>query len=141
VWALHASGAWVVVPTSTARLADGPAVMGAGLARQAATRFPALSARYGRALAAGNARVVITDHRLLLAPTKEHWRDPSAMPLVLDALDAVARWCHAHPGEAVVVPALGCGLGGLAWPPVRAAALDRLAAARVALVPPSDPVR
>lgn len=135
-WELHRDGLWVVIPTNTERRKDGTAVMGAGLARAAADRFPDLPARYGRALASGNTRVAIPDHRLLLAPTKDRWRAPSRMALVLELLDGVARWCAANPGEGVVVPAPGCGLGGLPWEPVRSEALTRLGASRVVLLPP-----
>lgn len=136
VWDLHAGGAWVVIPTNTERKGDGTAVMGAGLALAAAQRFPDVPARYGRALAAGRTQVVLTDHRLLLAPTKTAWRRPSTMPLVRDLLDATAAWCATHPAEFVAVPSPGCGRGGLPWAQVRAAALERLATHRVVLLAP-----
>lgn len=136
VWQLHADGLWLVVPTNCRRKGDGTAVMGAGLALDAARRFPDLPVRYGRALAAGNRRVVIAEHRLLLAPTKDDWRRPAVLELVTELLDGVARWCAANPQHAVAVASPGCGRGGLAWPVVHELALARLAGHRVALLPP-----
>jgi len=136
VWDLHAAGCWVLIPTNCCRKADGTAVMGAGLALSAAQRFPDLSARYGAALAAGSTHVAIANHRLLLSPTKNDWRKPSTMALVVAALDAVAGWCGANPGQRVAVAAPGCGRGGLAWAPVRAAAVAALNGSSVTLIPP-----
>jgi hypothetical protein len=50
IWALHDSGFWVVVPTNTCKKKDGSAVMGAGLARDAALRYHDLAATYGESL-------------------------------------------------------------------------------------------
>jgi hypothetical protein len=136
LWGLHDAGLWVVIPTNLRRKADGTAVMGAGLALAAARRFPDLAARYGDALGAGKGRFVCAEHRLLLAPTKDDWRRPATVPLVLELLDAVASWSGRHPDAAVALSAPGCGRGGLPWAQVRAAAMTRLAAHRVALLPP-----
>lgn len=108
------STAWRVIPTNLTRRADGSAVMGAGLARQAATRFPALPARLGQALAAGQDRLVVfPDWRLVAAPTKRHWRDPSPPDLVEATLAALARFARQVAPDPVRVPLLGAGLGGL----------------------------
>jgi len=136
VWDLHAAGCWVLIPTNTCRKADGTAVMGAGLALSAAQRFPDLGTRYGAALAAKSTHVAFSDHRLLLSPTKNDWRKPSTMALVQAALSAVAAWCAANPGQRVAVAAPGCGRGGLAWAPVRAAAVAALNGSSVTLIPP-----
>ena len=50
IWALHDSGFWVVVPTNTCKKKGGSAVMGAGLARDAALRYHDLAATYGESL-------------------------------------------------------------------------------------------
>lgn len=136
VWQLHAAGFYVLIPTNTCRKNDGTAVMGAGLALAAAQRFPDLPLRYGRALANGRPRIVVDDHRLLLAPTKTDWRRPATMPLVIELLDSAARWATAHPQSALALPSPGCGRGGLPWPQVKAAAHDRLSGCRVALLAP-----
>ena len=135
-WDLHALGHWVLIPTNRQTRRDGTAVMGAGLARQAADRFPDLPVRYGRRLAAGVDRIQVPDHRLLLAPTKDHWRAPALPHLVDDLLAGAARWAATHPDDDLVLPSPGWGLGGLPWPQVRAAALAALAGQRAILLPP-----
>ena len=136
VWELHEDGFWVLVPTNMRRKKDGSAVMGAGLAKDAALRYPGLAAPYGRALGAGCPMMAFPSWRLLLGPTKDDWRLPAKMGLVEQLLDRVAEWCRTHPGEAVVVAAPGCGRGGLGYGPVRDAVVWRLAAYRVVLLPP-----
>jgi hypothetical protein len=119
LWDLWNAGRWAVIPTNTQRRGDGTAVMGAGLARDAADRFAGLDRRYGDAIAVGRHRLAVRDHRLLLAPTKHHWREPATLALVADTAEHCARYARTH-GLALVVPALGAGLGGLAWADVEA---------------------
>lgn len=114
VWEAWTEGAWVVVPTNQMTRRDNTAVMGAGLARQAADRFPELPAQYGAALLRGEAFVCFPQRRVLLAPTKTDWREPSTLELVSTAVDRLHGWASSHPEVThVVVPLLGCGRGGL----------------------------
>lgn len=136
LWDLQLSGAWVVVPTNRQRRANGDAVMGGGVAKTAAWRHPGLETRYGRALAAGNDRMAYPRWRILCVPTKDHWKNPSTIDLVTVAVDGVARWCEQNPETFVAVPALGCGLGGLDWEPVRDLLLEVLASYRCVLLEP-----
>lgn len=116
VWDWHRFGAWVVVPTNTEVRRDGSAVMGAGVAKAAAERFAELEQRYGRCLRADRPFTAFSDLRLLLAPTKQRWRQPSTLDMVDEAAARVRRWSDAHPAEGMIaVPAFGCGRGGLGW--------------------------
>ncbi len=100
-------------------------VMGAGLARAFATRYPAHLEWYRHACAAG----VISPGRpaldrsgtpwILAVPTKRHWREPSRLGDVDAALAAIARRAPGSGIESLALPALGCGLGGLAFVTVR----------------------
>jgi hypothetical protein len=125
LWDLHRRGRWAVIPTNTQVRGDGSAVMGAGLARAAAERYPDLPARYGRALRNGHHRLVVGDHRLFLAPTKHHWRNPSTVELVGESLAAIRAQLDRRPVP-LVVPAVGCGLGGLDWEVVEALIVEHL---------------
>lgn len=138
LWGLHEQGWWATIPTNLQTRRDGTAVMGAGLARAAADRFDGLDAAYGRSLQAGRHRVAYPAWRLLLVPTKRHWRDPADPTLLAESISRLRAWLDAHPDERLVVPALGCGLGGLDWPAVEAQLLDELAGQldRVRLLPP-----
>ncbi len=112
-------------------------VMGAGLARQFADRYPAMLADYRAQCARGLAPGALHAWRATEAPnvwvlnvaTKDHWRDPSRYAWAADGLLALRAWLTAHPEvRSVAVPPLGCGLGGLDWdavyPMVRAALGD-----------------
>lgn len=116
----------ICVTTNGIRRKDGTAVMGAGIARAAALRYPGLERELGNLLEADGNRVHLL-HRggdepwaseprdIVSFPTKEHWRDPSTMDLVgrsaceLVALADLRGWTR------VALPQPGCGLGGLDW--------------------------
>lgn len=101
-------------------------VMGAGLAKQFASRWPAMLAEYQSACRNGECRIgsvhmwQTPDGRWIAnLPTKNHWRDPSQLSYIDAGLTDLAGKCAQFSLEAVAMPALGCGLGGLPWPPVR----------------------
>ena len=111
-------------------------VMGKGLALHFRRRFPANFEAYRNACArravrpgrcfvfdahAGRPRFVVN------FPTKRHWRDPSRIEDIALGLDDLAGILRRHAVDSVAIPPLGCGLGGLPWPRVRALLLDRLA--------------
>ena len=96
-------------------------VMGRGLARTAALRWPGCVEPYRKAIADGSLRVgtVTTWARpdggwIIQAPTKVHWRRPSEISVVAATIDALAPACRRAGIERLSVPPLGCGLGGLA---------------------------
>lgn len=106
----------LVIPTNCV------GVMGAGLAKQAAQRYPTVLTRYQRY----HREVGLTldtllcypveDNRfILLLPTKNHWRDPSRFEWVEANIQRLARGM-ARPDNRIhslALPLLGCGLGGL----------------------------
>lgn len=135
VWA-RGEDEWIVIPTNLQVRQDGEAVMGAGLARQAAERYPSLARQYGASLRDGRTRLAVHSFRLLLAPTKSKWREPADLTLLEGTIGAVAGWSRRHPDCRVLVPALGCGRGDLEWDDVRPMLQEGLAGCNVALVPP-----
>lgn len=135
LWELWEAGRWAVIPTNTQRRSDGTAAMGAGLARAAAERFEGLAARYGASLARHQPRLAVRDHRLLLAHTKDHWREPSTLALVADTATGCAEFARREQCP-LVVPALGCGLGGLTWAEVHPVLTDAFAGTDTILIPP-----
>lgn len=124
IWTTDADA--IVIPTNRV------GVMGAGLARQAATRYPSLAAWYRNACATASPCGTIHVYRqgertLICLPTKDHWRESSDLDLMHDGLVALAAYTRSFrygrslrkPFGALAVPMLGCGLGGLAWGAVR----------------------
>lgn len=105
-----------VIPTNGV-VQGGDLVMGAGLALQAKERFPSLPGILGKLVQEkGNNVYVIKPLGIASFPTKVHWKNPSLLPLVrrsASQLRQVEGW------DAVLLPKVGCGLGGLSWPAVR----------------------
>lgn len=105
-------------------------VMGRGLAAQFKAAYPDNFAEYRAACGRGEVvvgRVLV--HRVAGAaawprfvvnvPTKRHWRSGSRLEDVRSGLAALREAVVAEGIGSVAVPALGCGLGGLAWGDVR----------------------
>ena len=123
-------------------------VMGKGLARQVRDAFPDVFAAYAAACArgevtVGRVHVVVrsTPPRWVLnLPTKTHWRQPAQLGHVRAGLVDLIAQVRALELGSIAVPALGCGLGGLAWDDVRPLIVDAFAAVpavRVVLFAPT----
>ena len=104
-------------------------VMGAGLALQFKRKYPACFPPYRKACMQGALRpgtVLLCPtglpipHWIVHFPTKRHWRDPSRLRDIEQGLHDLASAIRLHGIPSIAVPPLGCGLGGLDWPSVRA---------------------
>lgn len=108
---------FVVVPTNCCIKQDGTAVMGAGVAKDAAKRFPELPRLLGNALKMEECGPQIHEFLelgVICLPTKNDWRDPSDLTLIRSGLRQLAE--HSALFEQnYYMPMLGCGLGGLDW--------------------------
>ena len=104
-------------------------VMGKGIALLFKQRFPENMKQY--ALACKQGRVVTgkmfaTETYELMGPrwivnfpTKQHWRDQSQMQWVVDGLADLRQFIIDNDIRSIAIPALGAGLGGLAWDAVK----------------------
>lgn len=104
-------------------------VMGKGIALAFKQRYPDNMQQY--ALACNQGRVVtgkmfVTETYELMGPrwivnfpTKQHWRDKSQMQWVVDGLEDLRRFIIENEVRSIAIPALGAGLGGLAWVDVK----------------------
>ena len=108
-------------------------VMGAGLAKQFRDRHPAMFADYQAQCRAGlyqpgMPRIWRCDGQPLIVnfPTKGHWRDPSQLQWIRAGLAILADLLRVDDIGSIAVPPLGCGLGGLRWPDVRALIVEHL---------------
>lgn len=104
-------------------------VMGAGLAKAFADKFPEMNMDYMEycktgILKPGKLHTYLSmlppsKHRIIVnLPTKDDWRDPSEYIYVVDGMETLANFVSRFAISSVGVPALGCGLGGLEWPKV-----------------------
>lgn len=112
--------------------------LGAGQALEVKRRFPREVALYAWSCREGDVKPGHTWTLLprglgpviFFAAVKGDPRQPARLEWVEGCAASLALWCGdiMEPGEAVAVPALGCGLGGLRWTDVRPI-LERMAEA------------
>lgn len=122
IWALAArtTAALTVVPTNLIVKRDLSAVMGAGLAKQAARRHPELPGEYGTELLtrgtspSQRAGLYFAAHApVVCLPTKYDWREGADRDLMMRGLQELRHAAQARPGTQFLVPLLGAGYGGL----------------------------
>ena len=147
---------WAVVPVNLVRDGTGAAVMGKGLARWFALAYPELPMMFGSHLYhAGITEKMsiggisdaynkgprdmpppipfcVAKYRVILLPTKHDWRNDASLDLIsaqLYGLQAMGIALQKTQPGRILIPRLGCGLGGLSWETVKArcvlAGLDR----------------
>lgn len=100
---------------------------GAGLARHWAQRFPESALRYVYAckrkdkfFRMGSVLCLkSSDGFFICFPTKDDWRNASRIEWIDNGLTALKRAVVISKVSSLAVPALGCGLGGLAWNDVK----------------------
>lgn len=96
-------------------------VMGAGLAKQFADKYPNLVNAYKESCNDGSISIghcVLQESEygnFIFFPTKDDWRNPSTFEYIEAGLDSLVRCLDAFPSMAVAIPPLGCGLGGLSY--------------------------
>lgn len=97
-------------------------VMGAGLAKQFADRYPTmvgeyikhcnsakqLHARYGL-----NLHLIEHNRWVVNLPTKEHFKQPSKLSYIRRSLIHLKDWANDKQIKSIAIPAIGTGLGGL----------------------------
>jgi hypothetical protein len=125
IWVLAKSGGgWVVIPTNTGWKHNGDNVMGRGLARQAADKFPSLPTWYGDRCQELNGCPVVLPYveALLMYPTKYNpetpphlqWRNPSRLEVVKSSAVQLRQWATmALNHRLIYLPLVGCGNGQL----------------------------
>lgn len=111
-------------------------VMGKGLALQFKKAFPENFKEYKKACDNGQVKtgeVFITEHNDIVSkkwiinfPTKNHWKGRSEISYITQGLDDLILNIQRLGISSIAIPPLGAGLGGLEWPEVRQAILDKL---------------
>jgi hypothetical protein len=138
LWDYHRRGEWIAITTNGVVKSNGEATMGAGIALQAARRFPELPRLLGQALReSGNRPYIWHAQRIITVPTKHHWRDPSDLALICHGMAQLPSSLDSAAIPRLYCPRWGCGLGQLDWPTVRAAIAPFLDPRFVFVTPPS----
>ena len=100
-------------------------VMGKGLALEFKRRFSEMYRQYLKLCVQGKVKVgqlnLVQDGftKILLFPTKEHWKNPSSLAYIEAGLDAFSKSYHEMGIDLIAFPKLGCGCGGLEWEEVK----------------------
>lgn len=100
-------------------------VMGKGLAMKFKQRFSAMYAEYHKLCVQGKMQIgtlhLVEDGltKILLFPTKDHWRNPSQLEDIEIGLKAFCNSYESMGIDLIAFPKLGCGCGGLVWDEVK----------------------
>ncbi len=122
LWDVHAQGSWIAITTNGVIRTNGHGVMGAGLAKQAADRFPCLPSLLGTHLRRfGNIPASIPSMRIMTLPSKYHFRTASDLALIQRSLQHIQLILTCERIDRLYCPRPGCGLGQLSWEDVRGA--------------------
>lgn len=92
---------------------DGTAVMGKGIALQAARRFPDLPRRYAAALREGFPVTHFAAERIVTFPTKDDFRHNSDIDLMILSCRELVSVVWRDEIAYIAMPPAGCGNGGL----------------------------
>lgn len=97
-------------------------VMGKGIALEFKKRYPGMFLDYVNKCNAGQVKTgtpYVFDNvdgtKILVFPTKDHWRSPSRLSYVVDGLDWFVENYKKFNITSIAFPPLGCGNGGLSW--------------------------
>ena len=122
LWALHRRGSWVAVPTNGIVKSNGEAVMGRGVALQARFLYRELPTQLGAYLKCyGNRVFVFSGWRIMTFPTKDDWKEPAKLPLIVQSAEQLMAAIRARKIRRIYLPRPGCGNGQLTWEQVQPA--------------------
>ena len=119
IWDLAYNDYWRVIPTNGSVNRSGRAVMGRGVALQAAQKFPDLAIDLASSLQREGLHVKLyVDRGLILFPVKFAWHQKASLTLIGRSCQELVDLLLS-PGVKVVMPRVGCGNGKLEWPQVK----------------------
>lgn len=120
LWDYWEDGHWVVITTNGSIRSDGHAVMGRGVAREAAQRIPNLTLDLAQRLkSSGNKVHIISYRRVITFPVKVTWEMGASLQLIEQSAAQLAQLVHAMGVSRVYMVRPGCGNGGLKWEDVK----------------------
>lgn len=110
----------IVIPTNGSVTQIGNAVMGRGLALDAARKFPSLMKELGQKLiSGGNQPYYFPQYGLVTFPVKKHWHDNADVDLIRWSCGKLVELIKAENLTNVYIPRVGCGNGKLDWRKVK----------------------
>lgn len=118
IWDYHNKGSWIVITTNGTVRKDGACVMGRGVAKQAAVKFPRLPYSLGEHIKGiGNNVCSFRDFRVVSFPVKHNWWEKADLNLISMSCQQLAEDYLGEEPIYMVRP--GCGNGRLNWKDVK----------------------
>jgi hypothetical protein len=115
IWEHADRRAIIVITTNGSLSRDGRVVLGRGVAKQAALRFPDIAEKLGRLLAELGNHVFDLGSGIVSFPVEETaWSQPD-LHIIARSAEELRELTDRSGWRRVVVPRPGCGGGGLAW--------------------------
>ncbi len=119
IWDLAYNDYWRVIPTNGSVNSSGKAVMGRGVALQAAKKFPNLQLDLAEDLHAQGLRTLLyVDRGLIIFPVKFEWSQRASLTLIGKSCDQLKDLLYGTQMK-IVMPRVGCGNGWLEWSSVK----------------------
>jgi len=119
IWEHAGRGAVIVITSNGSLTRDGRAVLGRGVARQAALRFPGIAGKLGRLLQEQGSHVFDLGGGIVSFPVEETaWSQPD-LRIIARSAEELRRLADRSGWQRIVVPRPGCGGGGMAWKDVQ----------------------
>jgi hypothetical protein len=119
IWEHADRGDIIAITTNGSLTRDGRAVLGRGVAKQAALRFPGIADTLGRLLANEGSHVFDLGSGIVSFPVEETaWSQPD-LRIIARSAQELRLLADRSGWQRVVVPRPGCGGGGLAWKDVQ----------------------
>lgn len=119
MWDVFGKTGLFMITTNPIIRKDGAAVMGRGLAKEAATRFPGLPFRFGTRLDPRNVGyqgitptgvIGAFDNQLVgYFMVKSHWKDVAQLDIIEDSVNDLAEWAHHYDRIDLNFPGIGNG--------------------------------
>lgn len=121
LWDFHRKGHWVVITTNGFVRKNGSAVMGRGVAKQAAKRFPGIERGLGeRIKATGNVvHPFVQPVRIFTFPVKHNWWEKADLALIDKSVWQLIYLVTEMQLDRVCLPRVGCGNGERTWEEVK----------------------
>jgi hypothetical protein len=118
IWAFAATTV-IVITTNGSQTADGRAIFGRGVAKQAAARHSQLAQILGRLLAEKGNHVFDLGNGIASFPVEETpWSLPD-LRIIARSAEELRQLADFSGWQKIIVPRPGCGGGGLAWKDVK----------------------
>ena len=141
IWSLFKKDSFMVVPTNISVKANGNAVMGRGIAAQAAKNYPELPRLYGNAIKSGktiDGFYVFPKLGIVTLAVKKNWRQDADIKLIESQLELLQRSAEKINYGTLLMPMIGTGFGRLTFEQILPLLLKYSFKEMVIVVPPNS---